>query len=129
MNQEDSAKAGLAALNLLEEFKPHTYQEWRAAAQELLKDKPFDKAMKTPTNEGITLEAMYRREDIASLDIRRDLPGMGARVRGGDVDGFTANAWAISQELPPDARRVQQGGAERPRPRPERAEHSARLRH
>jgi methylmalonyl-CoA mutase len=99
MNQEDSAKAGLAALNLLEEFKPHTYQEWRAAAQELLKDKPFDKAMKTPTNEGITLEAMYRREDIASLDIRRDLPGMGARVRGGDVDGFTANAWAISQEI------------------------------
>jgi len=88
------------ALNILNDFKPHTYEEWRAAAQELLKDKPFDKVMKSTLIEGITLEPIYRREDIANLDLKRELPGMGAHVRGKATDGYTDNAWAISEEIP-----------------------------
>ena len=70
------------ALHILEDFKPHTYEEWRKAAEELLKGKPFDKVMKSTLIEGITLEPIYRREDIANIDIKRELPGMGAHVRG-----------------------------------------------
>jgi methylmalonyl-CoA mutase len=88
------------ALHILEDFKPHTYEEWRKAAEALLKGKPFDKVMKSTLIEGITLEPIYRREDIANLDIKRELPGMGAHVRGKSVDGFMENAWAIAQEIP-----------------------------
>jgi methylmalonyl-CoA mutase len=88
------------ALNILNDFKPHSYEEWRAAAQALLKDKPFDKVMKSTLIEGITLEPIYRREDIANLDVKRELPGMGAHVRGKTTDGYTDNAWTISEEIP-----------------------------
>ncbi|MBN1404449.1 MAG: acyl-CoA mutase large subunit family protein [Opitutales bacterium] len=100
MNSEDQPQTrDSAALNLLENFQPHTYEEWKAAAEALLKGRPFDKTLRSPTVEGITLEPIYRREDIAGLEIKRDLPGMGGRVRGAKADGFTDNAWEISQEL------------------------------
>jgi methylmalonyl-CoA mutase len=101
MKQDNKPAAqDVPALNILEDFKPHTYEEWRQAAEELLKGKPFDKVMKSTLIEGITPEPIYRREDIANIDIRRELPGMGAHVRGKAVDGYTQNAWAISEEIP-----------------------------
>ena len=101
MNQEERPAAPITgALNIQEDFKPHTYEEWRAAAQELLKDKPFDKVMRSTLIEGITVEPIYRREDIANLDLSKELPGLGSRVRGNKASGFEANAWAISEEIP-----------------------------
>jgi methylmalonyl-CoA mutase len=101
MNQEErTASPFEGALNIQDDFKPHTYEEWHAAADELLKGKPFDKAMKTPLIEGITLEPIYRKEDVAGLDLGRELPGMGANVRASGVSGFEEKAWAISEEIP-----------------------------
>lgn len=101
MKQDNKPAAQeVPALNILEDFKPHTYEEWRVAADALLKGKPFDKVMKSTLIEGITPEPIYRREDIANIDIKRELPGMGAHVRGKSVDGYTQNAWAISEEIP-----------------------------
>lgn len=100
MNQEEQSKTGDAPLNLLEDFKPHTYEEWKVAAEALLKGRPFEKTLRSPLIEGITLDPIYRREDIADIDIKRELPGMGARVRGNCDAGYTENAWAISQEIP-----------------------------
>ncbi|HNX05139.1 MAG TPA: methylmalonyl-CoA mutase family protein [Opitutales bacterium] len=101
MNQEERPAAPITgALNIQEDFKPHTYEEWREAAQALLKDKPFDKVMRSTLIEGITLEPIYRREDIAGLDIAKELPGLGSRVRANSITGYEENAWAISEEIP-----------------------------
>ncbi|MFA5257805.1 MAG: methylmalonyl-CoA mutase family protein [Opitutales bacterium] len=101
MNSEDQPHArDDAALNLLENFQPHTYEQWREAAEALLKGRPFDKTLRSPMIEGITLEPIYRREDLAQLDLRGELPGMGGRVRGTDAEGYIENAWQISQEIP-----------------------------
>jgi len=101
MNQDERPAAlSEGPLNILEDFKPHTYEEWRVAADELLKGKPFDKVMKSTLIEGITLEPIYRREDIAGLDLASELPGLGSRVRGNRTTGYEENAWAISEEIP-----------------------------
>ncbi len=94
MNPEDRN------LNLREEFAPHTYQEWRAAAEELLNGVPFEKALRTATIEGITLEPLYRADDVAALPLRTEVPGLGGHARSGKADGYLTQGWEISQELP-----------------------------
>jgi methylmalonyl-CoA mutase len=101
MNQEERPATPFeGALNIQDDFKAPTYEEWREAAQALLKDKPFDKVMRSTLIEGITLEPIYRSEDLAKLDIRHELPGMGAHVRARNAAGYEDNAWSISEEIP-----------------------------
>jgi methylmalonyl-CoA mutase len=54
-------------LNLKASFPPPSYDEWLAAVNESLKGADFDKVMKTKTEEGIVLQPIYRRADIAGL--------------------------------------------------------------
>ena len=54
-------------LNLLKEFPPPTYEEWLQVVNEGLKGADFEKVMKTQTPEGITLQPIYRKEDVAKL--------------------------------------------------------------
>ncbi len=84
---------------LTEDFPPHTYEQWRAAAEALLKGAPFEKKMLTPLHEGITLQPIYRREDVMGLSHAGSLPGLGSRVRGRRASGYIATPWLISQEL------------------------------
>lgn len=84
---------------LTDEFPPHTYDQWKAAAEALLKGAPFEKKLLTPLHEGITLQPIYRREDAAKLPHYRDLPGLGSRVRGRRASGYLVTPWLISQEL------------------------------
>ena len=42
-----------------DEFTPPTYEEWVDACNALLKGKPFEKTMYTPTYEGITFDPIY----------------------------------------------------------------------
>lgn len=101
MNTENRDEARTpAALNLREEFAPHSYQEWRQAAEELLKGVPFDKVLRTQTIEGITLEPLYRADDIADMASKAELPGLGGHARAGTADGYLRRGWDISQELP-----------------------------
>lgn len=83
---------------LLEEFEPHTYEQWKDAAEALLKGKPFDKLLITPTYEGFSLNPIYRREDIADLPHLKTAPGIGNRVRASQPGGYRAQPWQISQE-------------------------------
>ncbi len=84
---------------LLEDFPSHTYEEWKAAAVQLLKGRPFEKTLVTPTYEGFDLQPVYMLEDLEKLPHAKDLPGMGSRVRGSRVAGYLEAGWKISQEL------------------------------
>lgn len=85
---------------LLEEFSAPTYDQWRAAAEQLLKGAPFEKKLITRTPEGIDLQPIYRREDVASLPQAAEMPGSGSRLRGARAWGRAGQSWEISQELP-----------------------------
>ncbi|MDD3050106.1 MAG: methylmalonyl-CoA mutase family protein [Candidatus Cloacimonetes bacterium] len=85
-------------LNLLNDFPPPTYEEWKAAAEKLLKGAPFDKVLKTTTYENIILEPMYRLEDIENLQFPHSLPGFKPFVRGNRASGYTSKPWKISQD-------------------------------
>jgi methylmalonyl-CoA mutase len=81
-------------------FPASSPEEWRAAADALLKGAPFDKVMRTATPEGITLEPIYRREVLDGLPLAAENPGQGSYVRGTSSTGYRAKAWDIAQELP-----------------------------
>jgi methylmalonyl-CoA mutase len=49
-------------------FSERTYEEWQAAAEAALKGKPFEKTLKTPTIEEITLEPLYTKEMLERID-------------------------------------------------------------
>lgn len=87
------------AQRLLSEFPEHTYEQWHQAAEALLKGAPFEKKLVSKTYENITIQPIYRREDIANLPHRNHTPGSDSLVRGSRVDGFLANGWEVSQEL------------------------------
>ncbi len=87
------------AQNLLSEFPEHTYEQWHAAAVALLKGAPFEKLLVSTTYEDITIQPIYRREDIAALEQRKDYPGAASLVRGSHAEGFLKAGWEISQEL------------------------------
>ncbi len=92
-------KSDTKSKKLLQEFPVHTYEEWRAAAVELLKGKDFDKTLITKTYEGFDLQPIYRREDIANLPHLKQMPGTGNYVRGSKESGYLKQAWEISQEI------------------------------
>jgi len=85
---------------LLAEFKAASYDEWKDAAVKLLKGAPFEKKMLTKTPEGITLQPIYRREDLANAPAAATLPGFDDFTRGARAEGYVAEPWEIAQELP-----------------------------
>lgn len=93
-------KTAEAPERLLAEFPLPTYDEWRAAAEALLKGAPFEKRLITRTPEGIELQPIYRREDVADLPQLAELPGTASRLRGARAAGKVGKGWEISQELP-----------------------------
>jgi methylmalonyl-CoA mutase len=102
----DSSKTSfMTALSEIEKelqatFPAHSYEAWKAAAEELLKGKPFEKVLVTPTYEGFDLQPIFRKDDLAALTFSQDLPGAGSFVRGGKATGYFGHRWKISQELP-----------------------------
>ncbi|WP_309399598.1 methylmalonyl-CoA mutase family protein [Cerasicoccus maritimus] len=85
---------------LLADFKTASYEEWKVAAEALLKGAPFEKKMLTPTPEGITLQPIYRREDLSAAPAAQTLPGFDEFTRGSHADGYRVKPWEIAQELP-----------------------------
>jgi methylmalonyl-CoA mutase len=86
-------------MSLLTEFPAHTYGQWHAAAEALLKGASFEHKLVSKTYEDITIQPIYRREDIAHLEHRKHFPGSASLVRGSRADGFLKNGWEVSQEL------------------------------
>jgi methylmalonyl-CoA mutase len=85
---------------LAAEFPRTTHEEWKAAADKLLKGAPFDKIMLTRTPENITLQPIYERGVLESLPAAASLPGQGDYLRGTRPDGYRLAPWDIAQELP-----------------------------
>lgn len=85
---------------LQEAFPPVSYEAWKDAAEALLKGAPFEKKMLTPTPEGITLQPIYRREDLERLAFADTLPGASGYLRGTRAEGYRGQPWQIAQELP-----------------------------
>ncbi|MFZ9938393.1 MAG: methylmalonyl-CoA mutase subunit beta [Luteolibacter sp.] len=86
-------------MSLLSEFPEHTYDQWHAAAEALLKGANFEQKLVSKTYEGITIQPIYRREDIAGMQHRKHFPGSGSLVRGSHSGGFVKAGWEVSQEL------------------------------
>jgi methylmalonyl-CoA mutase len=86
-------------MSLLSEFPEHTYDQWHAAAEALLKGASFEQKLVSKTYEGITIQPIYRREDIAGLEHLGHFPGSASLVRGSHADGFLKAGWEVSQEL------------------------------
>lgn len=83
-----------------DEFPVPSYDDWRDAAEESLKGAPFDKTLTTRTYEGITLQPLYRQDDIAGLPHLNTLPGHYPFVRGSHAAGYLTTPWAIAQAIP-----------------------------
>ncbi|NBB78963.1 MAG: methylmalonyl-CoA mutase [Verrucomicrobia bacterium] len=85
---------------LLEEFPATSAEQWREAADQLLKGKPFEKFMTSQTPEGIRLEPIFRREVLDGLPASATLPGFDGYLRGTTAAGYQREPWEIAQELP-----------------------------
>lgn len=84
---------------LLGEFPSQTFEEWKEAAVQLLKGRPFEKTLITPTYEGFDLQPIYMRETMSAFPHLADAPGMGSQVRGSRLEGYIDAGWLVSQEL------------------------------
>ncbi len=84
---------------LFEEFSSSSYQQWRAEAERLLRGASFDKKMITHTDEGITLQPIYRKEDLKDVPHIDSFPGTPPYIRGNSpIKGHGSN-WEIAQEI------------------------------
>lgn len=87
-------------LTLRDQFPIPGHEDWQQECIRLLKGAPFEKKMLTPTLEGITLQPLYTRADVA------DLPGIDAAAgqapyrRGTRPLGYRQRPWQVAQELP-----------------------------
>jgi methylmalonyl-CoA mutase len=94
-------------LNLRESFPAPSYEEWLKAVNDTLKGADFDKVMKTKTYEGITLQPIYRREDIADLTFTDCPPGAAPYLRGNNPQRFLDEGWLIAQSYDePDLKKL-----------------------
>ena len=80
---------------LFSQFPPVTTNEWRSKVEADLKGAPFDKKLVWRTNEGFSVQPMYRASDIADLKTTGSLPGQYPFVRGTK----TNNDWLTRQEI------------------------------
>ncbi len=81
---------------LLTEFSPPSYEEWREEAERALKGKPLDKLV-TRTYDGIDVQPIYRQADVDGLPHQDSLPGFAPFLRGTEAQ---PQPWGICQELP-----------------------------
>ncbi len=83
----------------MNEFAKVQYGDWRKLVDGELKGAAFDEKMLTRTSEGITLQPVYKREDVANLPQANTFPGLAPFPRGGSAAGYTGHPWDISQEI------------------------------
>lgn len=86
-------------LNLSQDFKPVTYEEWKKIAEIDLKGLPFEKKLITKTYEGIDLKPIYTDDDYRKSSTSGNMPGFYNFIRGTEASGYVDNKWLISQEM------------------------------
>lgn len=81
------------------EFPKVQYSDWRKLVEGELKGAAFDEKMLTRTSEGITLQPVYKREDVAGLPQADTFPGLAPFPRGASAAGYAGHPWDVSQEI------------------------------
>lgn len=71
---------------------------WRKVAEADLKGAPFEKKLITRTAEGIAIQPLYTRADIAGLSLG-SVPGEAPFLRGGERCGYRGRIWEFAQEI------------------------------
>ena len=66
-SDSDSKPTTTTGPGLKKDFPAATYEEWRKAAEALLKGAPFEKVLNTRTYEGVELRPIYNAEDTKDL--------------------------------------------------------------
>jgi len=84
---------------LFDEFPKPTYEQWREQIEKSLKGASFEEKLITKTYEGISLQPLYRQEDIEQLPHLSALPGSAPYVRGTEALGYQTKPWDVCQEL------------------------------
>lgn len=90
---------------LFSQFPPVSYETWKAKVDADLKGVPFEKKLVWRTNEGFSVQPMYRREDIADLKTTGSLPGEFPYVRGTRDNNHWLTRQDILAEDPAEANR------------------------
>ena len=90
---------------LFYQFPPVSYETWKAKVDADLKGVPFEKKLVWRTNEGFSVQPMYRREDIADLKTTGSLPGEFPYVRGTRDNNHWLTRQDILAEDPAEANR------------------------
>jgi len=76
---------------LKKDFPVADYEQWKAAAEQLLKGRPFEKTLFTQTEEGITLQPIYERSNAPDSGT----PGEAPFTRGASKKA----GWHVAQGL------------------------------
>jgi methylmalonyl-CoA mutase len=84
---------------LFQDFSVPTYDQWRDVAEKSLKGASFDAKLLTQTYEGITLQPIYRKDDVENLPHVTGVPGQAPYVRGTKALGYVTRGWEVSQEI------------------------------
>ena len=73
-------------------------EEWREAAEKLLKGRSFEKVLQTQTYEGITLDPIYLQKDVKRYSSGQ--PGFTPFARANEPGGQLQKKRLITQEIP-----------------------------
>ncbi|HPI24866.1 MAG TPA: methylmalonyl-CoA mutase family protein [Candidatus Cloacimonadota bacterium] len=84
-------------LNLKQDFPSPSVEEWKKTVIESLKGADYDKVMHSKTYEGITLEPIYRYENIKDLPFTGAMPGAAPFHRGNDPQRKLMEGWKVAQ--------------------------------
>jgi methylmalonyl-CoA mutase len=91
-NQSSSLPASTEALSAL-------LSQWRKTVETELQGVPFEKKLVTKTAEGIALQPLYTRADLAQVPHLDARPGQAPFIRGFDTLGYKKDSWECAQEI------------------------------
>lgn len=95
--QTDSPSDPSNALRL-DEFPPHSYNDWKEAAEKLLNGAPFEKRLVAKTYEGFELQPLYRQEDLEALPQQHTPSENGDPHLGKKNTTNKTHLWKVAQE-------------------------------
>jgi methylmalonyl-CoA mutase len=93
-------------LDLLNDFPPVSYEQWRQVVDKDLKGAPFEKKLISRTFEGIEVQPLYTQQDWPADGDPSGFPGFDPTTRGISPLATALHGWDVRQEhADPDAAR------------------------
>ena len=78
---------------------PEALARWKKTVEAELKGASFDKKLVTRTFEGVSLQPLYTRADLAGVAGLATRPGEAPFLRGVRAQGYKERTWEIAQEI------------------------------